>query len=168
MGLLQEITFLPVVGVIKTLHFIEHTAMNLSKEPSNALEDEKEQNCNQSEPSCTIIDVTEMDLSELDDEIKRKENRLDNKANIQMPSTCHSQGNSRRSSVYDSEGYSRRSSVYDSQKSSRRTSHHSLMDTTNEDLDEQLLLEADFFAKAFPRRALPSYVSDTLSNNVQR
>jgi len=140
MGLLQEITFLPVVGVIKTLHFIEHTAMYLSKEPSNAVEDEKEQNCNQPEPRCTIIDVTEMDLTELDHEIKRKENHLDNKANIQMPSTCHRQGNSQ----------------------------YSLTDTTEKDLDDQLLLEADFFAKAFPRRALPSYVSDTLSNNVQR
>ena len=31
MGILQELTFLPVVGVIKTLQYIEHTAMELSE-----------------------------------------------------------------------------------------------------------------------------------------
>jgi len=167
MGLLQEISFLPVVGVIKTLHFIEHTAMELNEKPANTVEDGKESLCNRDNLSCTITDVTGMDLTEIDDKIEMEKTVFDDIIKIRIPTSYHSQENSLRSSALDSEGNSRRSS-YDSQKSSRRPSQYSLDDTNEKDLDEQLLLEADFFAKAFPRRALPSYVSDRLSNNVHR
>merc|ERR1712062_255104 len=166
MGLLQEMTFLPVVGVIKTLHFIEHTAMELNEKPANTVEDGKESLCNRDNLSCTITDVTGMDLTEIDDKIER-ETVFDDMIKIQSLTSYHNQENSLRSSALDSEGNSRRSS-YNSQKSSRRPSQYSLDDTNEKDLDEQLLLKADFFAKAFPRRSLPSYVSDRLSYNIHR
>ena len=163
MAFLQEMAFLPVVGVIKTLHYFERAAMELSEEPTNTVQDVKEKNSNENNPSITITDVTEIDLTEIEDDIEEK--FYNNKGNLRRSSTCSSQGNSRRSSVYDSEGNSRRSSVFDSQKSSRRSSQN---DNLEKDLDQQLQLEADFFIKAFPRRALPSYVSHTLSTDLQR
>ena len=168
MAFLQEIAFLPVVGVIKTLHYIERAAMELSEERTDTVQDGKEKDSYENNPSCTITDVTEMVVTEMEDEIERTETFYDSKGNLRRSSTCSSQGNSRRSSGYGSEGNSRRSSVFDSQKSSRKSSQNGLNDILENDLEQQLLLEADFFAKAFPRRALPSYVSDRLSTDMQR
>ena len=39
MTFLQEMAFLPVVGVIKTLHYIEHAAKELSEEPTNTVQE---------------------------------------------------------------------------------------------------------------------------------
>ena len=65
---------------------------------------------------------------------------------------------------------------YDSQGNSLRSSQRSsLSDIDNistfcstEDLHSQLLLEADFYMKAFPRRAFPSYIENMLSQPSQR
>jgi len=168
MGFIQDITLLPVVGVIKTLHYIERVGMELSEEKTNTVQDGVEQVSHKSNPSCTITDVTEIDLAELDDEIQNEGNFHDGEGNLRISTNCYSQGSSRRSSICDSEGNSQSSSIFDSQKSSRRPSQYGLNDTLENSLDEQLLLEADFFIKAFPRRALPSYVTDNFSDNVQR
>ena len=74
MGLLQDITLLPVVGVIKTLHYIERVGMELSEEPTNTVQDGIDQVSNKDNPSINITDVTEIDLTEIDDEIQNEEN----------------------------------------------------------------------------------------------
>ena len=145
----------------------------------------------------TKIDLLEQ-LTEIEDEIERENNNIsmeyeklrrldyDVKGNRWRSSMYGSEGSSRRSSsVYGSQGSSRRSSsvygsqgsnwrssAYSSQGYSRRPSQYSdlqfqelEMEST---LQEQLLQEADFFTKAFPRRAFPSYVANPLSKNVQR
>ena len=67
-------------------------------------------------------------------------------------------------------------SNYDSQGNSLRSSYSSSLSDVNniqtfrskEDIHSQLLLEADFYVKAFPRRAFPSYIESMLSPQSQR
>ena len=65
---------------------------------------------------------------------------------------------------YDSQGNSLRSS----QSSSFRDIDDILKFHSEEDIHSQLLLEADFYRKAFPRRAFPSYIENMLSQPSQR
>ena len=58
--------------------------------------------------------------------------------------------------------------IYDRQKDSLRSSEIDLNDVNNNDIDSQIILEADFYTKAFPMRVFPSYVVDTLSPNSKR
>ena len=153
------------------------------------MQDQEETSDNGNKTSSTITDVTEIDLleqlTEIEDEIERENNNIsmeyeklrrldyDVKGNRRRSSMYGSEGSSRRSSsVYGSQGSNWRSSAYSSQGYSRRPSQYSdlqfqelEMEST---LQEQLLQEADFFTKAFPRRAFPSYVANPLSKNVQR
>ena len=65
---------------------------------------------------------------------------------------------------------------YDSQGNSLRSSYSSSLSDVNnistfcskEDIHSQLLLEADFYVKAFPRRAFPSYIENILSLQSER
>ena len=65
---------------------------------------------------------------------------------------------------YDSQGNSLRSS----QSSSFSDIDDILKFHSEEDIHSQLLLEADFYRKAFPRRAFPSYIENILSQPSQR
>ena len=65
---------------------------------------------------------------------------------------------------YDSQGNSLRSS----QSSSSSDIDSMLTFCSEKDIHSQLLLEADFYMKAFPRRAFPSYIENMLSQSSQR
>ena len=65
---------------------------------------------------------------------------------------------------YDSQGNSLRSS----QSSSSSDIDCMLTFCSEKDIYSQLLLEADFYMKAFPRRAFPSYIENMLSQPSQR
>merc|ERR1712136_359584 len=65
---------------------------------------------------------------------------------------------------YDSQGNSLRSS----QSSSSSDIDCMLTFCSEKDIHSQLLLEADFYMKAFPRRAFPSYIENMLSQPSQR
>jgi len=65
---------------------------------------------------------------------------------------------------YDSQGFS----LSSSQSSSFSDIDNILTSCSVDDVHSQLLLDADFYMKAFPRRAFPSYVENMLSQPSQR
>ena len=65
---------------------------------------------------------------------------------------------------YDSQG----NSLSSSQRSSLSDLDNISTFCSTEDVHSQLLLEADFYMKAFPRRAFPSYIENMLSQPSQR
>lgn len=113
------------------------------------------------------IEQTE-ESSEIKDVIETEDDIDDIQTSLQRASIYCTPMIGRRSSPYKLMGNTRRPNSHDSKGNSRRPSFYSLNDNTEINIHEQLLLEADFFAKAFPRRAFPAYVADTLSEHVQR
>ena len=65
---------------------------------------------------------------------------------------------------YDSQG----NSLSSSQRSSLSDLDNISTFCSTEDVHSQLLLEADFYMKAFPRRSFPSYIENMLSQPSQR
>ena len=65
---------------------------------------------------------------------------------------------------YDSQGFS----LSSSQSSSFSDIDNILTSCSVDDIHSQLLLDADFYMKAFPRRAFPSYIENMLSQPSQR
>ena len=126
----------------------------------------------QSKTSCSSRDTVEMEqheeAAETKEVIEIEENLDDILRNSWRSSIYFTPRIPRRSNLYECQGNTRRPNIYDSQGNSRRSSSNSLNDTNDNNLHEQLLLEADFYAKAFPRRSLPAYAADTLSGHVQR
>ena len=127
--------------------------------------------------SSSISDVTEIDLlqqlTQIQDDIEKEDSNIAMEYDKLRRLDYDSQVSSRRSSIHGSQGSSRRSSGYSSQGNSRRPSYYS--DVQFEELEiennlqEQLLQESDFFTKALSIiNDYPSLIADTLSTNSQR